>query len=182
MKVLTLDSILLAEECRRLAECVNNSGFRPDAVVAVRRGGSFVASAMAEYIGERPVFTVDCSRQSTRHKGNLMRTVLKCMPLTVRDWLRNVEHRFLTRRKTSPATVLPDVPSEISHYRRILILDDAVDTGVTLQAVYRAVSAAAPSSYIRTAVLTVTTAFPLIFPDYTLHRNLLLRFPWSLDA
>jgi hypoxanthine phosphoribosyltransferase len=65
----------------------------------------------------------------------------------------------------------------------LLIVDDAVDTGATLSQVIDAVRRHAPSgSRVRSAVITVTTDWPLIRPDFTLFNRQLCRFPWSMDA
>jgi hypoxanthine phosphoribosyltransferase len=65
----------------------------------------------------------------------------------------------------------------------MLIVDDAVDTGVTLAVVMEALVKRAPAAAtIRSAVVTLTTTKPVIAPDYVLIRQKLCRFPWSMDA
>ena len=67
---------------------------------------------------------------------------------------------------------------------RILIVDDAVDSGSTMAAVRKAINAIAnPSAVIKIAAITVTTPAPFIEPDFfLLYRYVLCRFPWSLDS
>ena len=65
--------------------------------------------------------------------------------------------------------------------RKVLIVDDAVDSGATMLAVAEALREANPEAEIRTAAITVTTPKPLITPDYSMYKDL-IRFPWSMDA
>lgn len=84
-----------------------------------------------------------------------------------------------------PESTIPVNPLEIagSAPARILVVDDAVDSGATLRTVIATIRSTWPDAEIRSAVLTVTRSRPLILPDYTLYpRGTLLRFPWSLDA
>ena len=66
---------------------------------------------------------------------------------------------------------------------RILIADDAVDSGVTLATVLRLVDDVCPAGgEIRSAAITQTLENPTARPDYLLFRGTLCRFPWSFDA
>jgi hypoxanthine phosphoribosyltransferase len=66
---------------------------------------------------------------------------------------------------------------------RVLVVDDAVDSGLTLATVLRVLREISPSNtQFRSAVVTVTLEQPLAEPDYVLYRGVLCRFPWSFDA
>lgn len=70
----------------------------------------------------------------------------------------------------------------VSKAGRILIVDDAVDSGATLLRVAETLRSASPEAQIASAVITVTTRNPAIKPDYTLYNDrTLIRFPWSAD-
>ena len=114
-------------------------------------------------------------------------------PRPVVDRLRLAEHMLLTRKTSPPRRPAYQFdPGEIAELdlwlaktgRRpaILVIDDSVDTGATLARVLDLLKHRAPDADLRSAVITVTTASPLIAPDYTLFRQKLCRFPWSLDA
>lgn len=65
----------------------------------------------------------------------------------------------------------------------MLLVDDAVDSGTTMLRVAEALRCGNPEIELRTAVITVTTAAPLLRPDYTIYDDrTLIRFPWSMDA
>ena len=63
------------------------------------------------------------------------------------------------------------------------MVDDAVDSGVTLAAVLDLLRDTCRRDIrFRSAVITVTLDNPMTEPDYTLYRGVPCRFPWSFDA
>ncbi|HET7690650.1 MAG TPA: phosphoribosyltransferase family protein [Nocardioidaceae bacterium] len=175
-------------DCLELARQV--SVFDPDVVVGVRRGGAEVSRSIQEsgLVPARYV-EVGAARPATRVKErSRLSTLLQRLPVHLRNLLRILEHRVrvwrFSRKHRSPGrSVLlpPEATSAVREARRILIVDDAVDSGQTLLAVTEAIGAET-SAQVRTAALTVTFPRPLLEPDFFLHRGVLLRFPWSADA
>ena len=67
--------------------------------------------------------------------------------------------------------------------KRILVADDAVDSGVTLQTVLQELrEIACRGTELRSVAITQTLPDPHVAPNYVLWRETLCRFPWSLDA
>lgn len=180
MKVVTVDPYLLAGLCRRLEKKALD--FNPDAVVTIASGGSHVGNLMFK---DLPHYEVSMHRPSTHLKRRSCRrlAILKRLPVSMRNLLRILEANILAlKKKKIRQFELPfGLISYLSAYKRILIIDDAVDSGSTLRAVHDALSRLPHSPALRSAVLTVTTSRPLITPDYNLMERTLLRFPWSLD-
>lgn len=179
-RVITLGNSDFTAACRSLAASVYASGFRPDAVLEIARGGVYVGQEM---FGSVFHGSTRLQRPGTRAKSHGAGRLIAMLPRPVADMLRRAESWVLSLRKPRPAdhtyVRLPEFPPGT---RRILIVDDAVDSGVTLDAVVRAVGAALPDAEVRSAVITVTTRRPLVRPDYTLYNDLsLVRFPWSPD-
>ena len=194
-KVITLDIKSFGETCCVLQSIVERSGFKPDCILGIESGGRFVAERVFTSI---PHCYTGLRRPSTdRRHGAMergMRSVLRFTPRWICDLLRRFEARHLMKSAAglslSPEEIekcmiknagrvnLPD----LKEYRRILVVDDAVDSGMTLASVVRKVRAEAPDAEIRSAVVTVTTPEPLFTPDYTIYNdNILIRFPWSID-
>jgi len=109
------------------------------------------------------------------------------------DGLRWLEHRLLTARRRTQAKVqhidrteaeaIGQRLAQASGAQRVLVVDDAVDSGVTLATVLRLLrESSPPDTQFRSAVVTVTLAQPLAEPDFVLYRGVLCRFPWSFDA
>lgn len=79
-----------------------------------------------------------------------------------------------------PASLVPAPPVPATC---VMVVDDAVDSGITLAAVLRTLRACCPpATELRTAAITVTRPDPVVKPDYALYRGVLCRFPWSFDA
>jgi hypoxanthine phosphoribosyltransferase len=97
---------LFGEASRALAEQVADSGFRPDIVLAVARGGLTVAGALAYALG-----------------------VKNCFAMNV-EFYTGVDERL-----TAPV-LLPPVPETVHLAgARVLVVDDVADTGKTLELV-----------------------------------------------
>jgi hypoxanthine phosphoribosyltransferase len=191
----TLDSRRFAAACAILMQQVTAS-YRPNVLIGIRTGGLIVAKAMADAAADAvPVMPLTCRRASTATKSRLklLPALLAALPRPVVDDLRWLEHRLLSNhRRNRPA------PQEVDHAEaaaigrwladgppspRVLVVDDAVDSGVTLDTVFRSLrETAPPDTEVRAAVVTVTLDRPLIEPDFTLYRGVLCRFPWSFDA
>jgi hypoxanthine phosphoribosyltransferase len=194
--VVSLDRVQFEQECARLMRIVELDR-RPDALVAIRTGGVFVAEAMARACGTIvPILTVTCRRPSTANKQRAawIGTLLRRLPRRLLDSLRMIEHRILTRRHTrAPAMPYTFDAGELNDLQSwfatcgakpfLLVVDDAVDSGATLSHVMSMLKQrASPAAILRSAVITVTTADPIVTADYTLYNGQLCRFPWSHDA
>ena len=102
------------------------------------------------------------------------------LPVAARDWLRRVEERSGVHRVTRRSAFLPEEIAVAG--QRVLVFDDASDTGRTISVARDLVIArgAAPSD-VRTAVLAATTPVAQAAVDFfVLDRN--CRMPWSADS
>jgi hypothetical protein len=97
---------------RELAQAVADSGFAPDVVVAVARGGLPVGGAMAYALGTKAVGTL------------------------------NVEfYTGVDERLDEPQVLPPLLDTDALHGLRALVVDDVADTGETLALVQRLIAA-----------------------------------------
>lgn len=185
MRVVTLDTHSFEAECRRLRDALK--GYNPDLVIAIPTGGRYVADAM---FPDKFVVEISLQRHSTRIKKHnvFFQCVMKNAPYPVLDAMRICES-YVLQWLTTPKRKFIDkgnIPSTISYAicaaSNIIIVDDAIDSGATAEAVANVVRDINPEAVIRIAVITVTTSNPLIQPDFTLYNNrTLIRFPWSMD-
>jgi len=194
--VISLDNQAFDNACAELMRIVARDR-PPDLLIGIPTGGRVVAESMAKAAGGMPMLALTCRRPSTSLKparSSVARKMIAGLPRPIVDRLRLVEHAMLNR---APAS-LPTAPYQFDEEElaaieawmaaatgrsSALIVDDAVDSGATLSQVIGAVRLLAPDhADIRAAVITVTTARPLVQPDYALFRGQLCRFPWSLDA
>jgi uncharacterized protein len=188
-------------ELRRLVE----ADYAPSLIVGIRTGGLIVARSMVGGVSAPlPVLPLTCRRPATGVKSRLplLRALLTGLPQPTTDLLRRVEHRLATASRAVRAAQgqAPDAaqPPQIAHAEaeaiagwiarssepaRILVADDAVDSGATLAAVLQRLrELCPPATEIRSAAITQTFDHPIVSPDYALYRDTLCRFPWSFDA
>lgn len=185
MRVVTADSGKFSEMCGELREAVRRDGYDYDTLVGIARGGVYVAETFGE-----DYYTVSCQRGGTRPKSDgIVKRVVRRLPRWVNSLLRCVESGFLQLkekmmaskpRKVAVEGRLAERLKEGGH--RLLVVDDAVDSGNSLQSVINSLQAISSDNEIRTAALTVTWRAPRVSPDYALFRNsTLIRFPWAPD-
>lgn len=169
--------------------------FAPSVLIGVKTGGFVVAEAMARAATQAtPVLPLTCRRPTTRFKSLFpgLKAILAWTPRPLLNRLRQVEHRFLaeSRRRAAPppvdhqeATAIGEWMTCSPHTSRVVVVDDAVDSGATLAAVLETLrEVCPPTAELRTAAITVTTEHPAVEPDYVLYQGVLCRFPWSFDA
>ncbi len=195
MQVITLNPHDFDANAERLAAYVREgSTTRYDAIVAVRRGGSFVCDAFCRHFpsdryGKR--YDVTLQRPSTKHKNGKLGNALRRLPYFILDGMRMAEASLLVlRRRIMGAPEIPevDIPDGLADTLRqrsrpeILLIDDAIDSGDTLFAIVETLKNMNPDARIDIAVMTETTRHPRIRANHTLYRNrTLIRFPWSSD-
>jgi hypothetical protein len=190
----TLGQATFDAACAELMRRVERD-YAPELVVGVRTGGLVVAEAMARAASNAvPVLPLTCRRAATGLKSRIpgLRTMLASLPEPLLNALRRAEHRLVSgrRRDTPPPPVDLSEAAAIGAWLlntpaapRVLVADDAVDSGVTLATVLRTLrSICPPATELRAAAITVTVENPAVEPDYALYRGVLCRFPWSFDA
>ena len=182
-RIITFGQECLQASCRRLQREVEGAGFAPDLVVTIAKGGDMVGANMFPEVRH---VSVGCHRPSAGLKARWLRVMFWIMPRWVCDSLRIMESRWRSRRTDRiPEHMRLDqrLADAIGAASRVLVVDDAVDSGATLATVIEAVRGVGGMREIKSAVLTVTMHDPLARPDFTLYdENVLIRFPWSLDS
>jgi hypoxanthine phosphoribosyltransferase len=115
------------------------------------------------------------------------------LPASARDLLRRIEYRYVIAPRArharaqqidgTEAMAIAARLAALASPPRILVADDAVDSGITLATVLRLLREIAPArSEVRSAAITQTLEHPTVQPDYVLFHRVLCRFPWSFDA
>lgn len=162
----------------RLAERIRATGFEPELIVYVERGARLLAWELCRLLGV-PALPVVARRRGVLVK-RLLAPIATRLPRRVRDAARRAEERGRWHATGGRQVTWP-VPADLSGLR-LLLLDDASDTGRTVSAVRAAVEASGGvSENLRVAVLAATTPEALRAVDiYLFDRN--CRMPWSSDS
>lgn len=189
MRVVDCVDATFALHCRTLAERAT-ADYSPDLLVAIERGGLHVAQEMlTSGVLAADLVTVTAHRPATavKRRWNL-RAPLSRLPRPVANGLRLLEHHVRLATTTRTSGRAPDVVADaqvrarIAASERLLVVDDAVDSGATLAAVLQELRSVTEAE-VRSAVLAVTFPAPAVIPEYAVHRKgVLLRLPWSDDA
>lgn len=134
---------------------------------------------------------IKAQRPSTKHKKanpnreNILRFTFSILPKFVLNYLRIAEHKKLSKRSETDLEREIKMNSEIefSFFDLILVVDDAVDSGASMKKVVEFVREKTKNSMVVKSVsVVVTQQNPLFLPDYFWLRDVLIRFPWSLDG
>lgn len=193
MNVVTLSAPSLDWQTKELAEKIEKDHPQPfDIVIAIKRGGSYVARSFLKSFPEDKVlfFTeAQVQRPTTKRKKEWVTKGLRRLPLWYLDFLRCIEASLLSIKHSMSKSAIPaislgdDLASKVrSGKPEVLVIDDAVDSGVTVKAVIDSIKRLNPEARMTTAVITQTTSNPLVKADYFIYNNrTLVRFPWSAD-
>jgi len=181
MKVHTLDKSALQAAATELENKAQL--FAPDLIVGIATGGEYVAEMMFSQV---PHVTVRSSRPSTEAKQSLgfIWRIIRNLPDFVKDGMRVAEAKWLGRRRSGtqePLSLSADIITFIARSKKILIVDDAIDTGMTMKRVINAIRGVEGERDIAVAVISVTMSDPIVEADYKLYTGVLVRFPWSKD-
>lgn len=197
--VVTLNSEDLSLALRDLWGRIGADPVAPDAIVGIETGG-FVCAKILNQDVSLPLFRCALRRPSTATKSKpLVKRALANMPYGVTNWLRRFEDWSLQRKSTRSVVtdtaevvrsnaVLSEHIAEIDRHvraaglRHLIVLDDAIDSGVTISVVVNALRNTLPeATRITSAVLTQTRPDSIFTPDVALFHSTLCRFPWSFD-
>ncbi|MDE5567941.1 MAG: phosphoribosyltransferase domain-containing protein [Muribaculaceae bacterium] len=178
-KVKTLYPELFKQTCLDLRKKVESSGFHPEAIIAIPRAGLWIQDAAWTDFPQIPVKLIRPSKGKFKKRVSW---IIKRLPIWLRDGIRIWEARKLIKRKEHMATTGIVLPTLSENIRKILIIDDAVDSGATLKAIVEKFKAEYPNTDIRSAVITQTHPQAIYKPDYCIFDNsTLIRTPWSID-
>lgn len=188
MKVITLNQKGFVQKCDELISKIDT---KQDLIIGVLNGAGFILDRMqnSTMFNFSQIHTVKFQREATNLKNNpVIRFALKYLPYQVLNEIRILESN---RAKKSIALIdiheLSAINIEIGNMsksieiKNILIIDDAIDTGRTMFVVKNNLSNLLPRAKIKTAVISWTIESSIVKPDYYLYRNILVRFPWSID-
>jgi len=163
---------------QKLLESIDQSAFAPDQILYIETGARLLAASLH---GKRriPTLPIIIRRAGSATKARYS-FLLRLIPLSVLDLLRKLERR----RSSSAQNIrhIESAPDADFTYKRILILDDAADSGESLLLARRwAVERGAAECDIKFATISVTQARARELVSYWIYPQL-CRFPWSSDS
>ncbi len=194
MRVITLRQKEFEQACFRLAKDVALQ-YSPDVIIGILTGGAYLGRIIYDVLnddGEKKYVEVAAHRPGHRVRGSgFVKSLFSVLPQCALDGMRILESKILewrSRGKTpGQRQVKVEMPTGVQKKLlgggcRVLIVDDAIDSGATMASVKDYIEREYPGNPVKTAVITVTTASPAVEADFSLYRDrVLVRFPWSND-
>lgn len=177
MEVKTLHPAELAIACKKIEAYFQD--YEPNCIIGIANGGWNVSQLI---FPELPHYKILCQRPSTSNKerNSFIMKIIKAMPDTIKNILRIIESKLLNKNDSERIIKCEFSLSDIKD-SKILIIDDAIDSGNTLNNVIKKIEEETFGNEIKTGVITVTTREPFIKPTFSIFNNILIRFPWSMD-
>ncbi len=179
-KVVDVDLALLETMSIDLAKKIETQGYIPDHILYIERAGILTGFEMSKYFN-CPISGIVSRRSGSGLKSSL-KLILRSLPRFMTHFLRRLElgssiHNVNSKRDVSCQKPLP--PKD----KKILVVDDALDTGHSLGAVVDWLKTHNYNlSLVKTAVLTTTGDKLYISSDFTLLNDVICAFPWSYDS
>ena len=163
-----------------LAKKVEGCGVKPQHILYIERAGLFIAPEVSTYFG-CPFSGIFARRTGDKAKSRI-KFLLRYLPRPTTYLLRQIElnSKMHSIKKDRNVSVEVELPSKELN---ILLVDDAVDTGFSLNAVLEFLKTNGYAcDKMKTAVLTTTQKNPIYRPDITLFEQIAFAFPWSYDS
>jgi len=192
MKVIRLDQQTFEQQCSELGMMAQS--FQPEICIGIKSGGAIVLDSIRNsgVLGDNIFWDyIKIQRRSTSGFKSLriIGMVISLLPKFLIYILRIGEMKFgeIKARIVKPGRnahfdLQLEVMALVQSGARILIVDDAVDTGTTIEIAKDYFMEQSPHNIVKIASLTTTHKHPILEPDYCLHTRTILQFPWSLDA
>lgn len=183
-KVITLSDSQLNEACMNLLGMIHASGYVFDVVISIAEGGIRVGELLST--PSKSHFSIEVHRPGTKTKKSRLKIIWQKLPQRVNNVIRIIESILLSvfKSQRQKYVIIPEHVEKFitSGQHKILLVDDAIDSGNTMRAVMEALMRINGNNSIKVAALTVTTTSSRQLCDYYLYSNhTLIRFPWSVD-
>lgn len=189
MKVITINNEAFFNKYLELKGLIE---VKPDMIVGILSGAECLINNFKQEKDYKSVIfkLVTLQRRFEVIKSiGVFRALLKVLPYKILDNLRIFESikakkqlEKIDLRELSNQKIDFDLESISTNLvRNILVVDDAVDSGVTMFLIKNNLSNLFPDANIEVAVISWTNEKSIVKPDYYLFKNVLVRFPWSKD-
>lgn len=159
-------------DCEGWAKEIGES-YKPDLIVFIAKSGFLFAKPIADYF-DCAMVDILVSRPASKTKDKLKKIIEIIPNIIILNILKMpIMYKFNEKKKERNIKISERYKSEKQKiHRKILIVDDSVDTGWTLQCVYKVVSDNFPNAIVKTAAYTVIDySKDRVSVDYFRYRN-----------
>lgn len=174
---------------RYVIEKVAVSGIEQVLVVGIASGGAVIAEEVNRELEgtgiENRIFMVKCQRPSSKIKtsylARLALNIMATLPQFVSNLSRQLEHAVLSKTRNKNREVFIDRDASLVSPDIVVLVDDAVDSGYSMKAVFDYLSCRFANAKIVSSAYVVTQDDPVFMPEFYYKKSELVRFPWSSD-
>ena len=159
--------------------------FEPDLIVFIAKGGFIVGRTIAEYMNA-PLYEVETERNGSIIKS-FFSPIIRLLPNRIRFWIIELEMRLHIHNNTKRKimNVANDLINLSKHIGKcnILLVDDAVDTGSSMNAAKESIMNLFPQATIKSASISVIDYSKDFFEtDYHIFDNTIIKTGTSKDS
>ena len=154
-----------------------------DCIIFIAKGAFLIGKSLSDLAGV-PLLEIFATRKGGKLKKTL-NPILKIIPEKLKIYLRKKEMNSNVHTKNSDREIKYDTEKWEKHKKakRILIVDDSIDTGYSALLVKEAISKFFSKSDVKFAVINYFDKAKDVFePDFYLYKNTMIKGPWSNDS
>lgn len=152
-----------------------------DMVIYISKSGYLIGEAIAT-ISHKNSLEMKSKRKNNDKKSIYLSKVVNKLPKDLIHFLKEYERKNSYYDVSSKRILYYDKEEyKKQKPKRILIFDDAIDTGYTLNKVKNEIEKIYKDASIKVAVLNYFTDRDSIRPDYYLYKDSIISAPWTID-
>lgn len=152
-----------------------------DTVIYISKSGYLIGDAIAT-ISHKNSLEMKSKRSGADKKHKYLPAIVNKLPKDLIHFLKEYERKNSYYDVSSKRILYYDKEEyKKQKPKRILIFDDAIDTGYTLNKVKNEIENIYKDASIKIAVLNYFTDRDSIRPDYYLYKDSIISAPWTID-
>lgn len=165
-----------------LAEIIQEE-YKPEVIIFISKGAFQIGHVLSDYFNI-PLLEIFAKRKVGKLK-KIISPILKIIPKKLKKYLREKEVKSNIHESNTERNVFFDEKEWVKYIKnkRVLIVDDSVDTGNTILQVKLKVEEYFKNADVRIAVFNIfDKSRDVVNVNYTIYKNTMLNGPWSSDS
>lgn len=152
-----------------------------DLIIFVEKGAFYIGKYLSEE-SRKPLLSISATRKGNGLK-KFIKPILKIIPQKIQIYLRKKEMESNYHKKKSERIISFDknIWKGFKDKKNILLVDDSIDTGNSIEQVYNAIKSYYKDSNVEVAVFNCMDK-ATFKPKFTLYKNTMINGPWSSDS
>lgn len=180
MNYIELSRENVRNECIRFEKNIKNE-YEYDLIIFVAKGAYYIGKFLSEIDGT-PLLMISATRKGSSLK-KFLKPFFKLVPKKAQIFLREKEMNSNYHKKNNDRLISFDDKkwNKYKNRKNILIVDDSIDTGNSIEQVYKVVQNYYSDSNVEVAVFNCMDK-STFKPKFTLYTNTMINGPWSSDS